>query len=166
MKRRKKREDTWLYHEGGEDLTKALFEVKIKLDNGVLAQRDFVTDLDINEDDIDGELIRMPSIYIFWSTLRAEQKLIVSKLEQQIKRRRGFVVESLLKTARAQSVKLRGADVKEMIEADDKLLELQAKKIQADRTLSKLYGIVDSLGVKAENLRTLAANRRQEYRNS
>lgn len=165
--KKKKKQQPWLYSEISEEIANNVFRVKIILENGVQVVRDFVVDVDIDEECLEEEIANMPSVFLFWSTLRAEQKLQVSTYEIQIKRRRGVIVDDLIKRSGGDGndkSKLRTTDIKEILEADDGLLKLQVQKSIAEKTLGKLYSIVDALQIKSENLRTLAANKRQEYK--
>lgn len=160
----------WFTDNVSEDVAKSLFKIEIKLDDGRTIERDYVADVDIDYDNLEEQMKDMPSIYSFWSVLLAEQKLIVSKIERQIKRRRGKIVEELTSNAKnseetktARSA-LRATDIKELIEADDNLLALETKYILAERTLSKLYAVVKALEIKSDNLRSLCSIKKQEMR--
>ena len=54
----------------------------------------------------------------------------------------------------------------EIVEADDKILELQTFLMLAQRSLGKLYGFVDAIRMKSEHLRSLAGFKRQEMRDA
>ena len=53
-----------------------------------------------------------------------------------------------------------------MVEADKDLQDLESKLIISKRNESKLFGVVKSLNMKQEMLRSLAGFKRQEYQDA
>lgn len=145
----------------GDKISEALFNINVKLLGGVECKRDFSPDIGIDYEDLEKQLSEGPSIYAFWSSILAEQKMNVAMIEMEIKRCRGKIVDNLVKDVDDRK-KLRASDIKELIEADDGLLKLQAKFLKEDRTLSKLYAITRALEMKSENMRSLFSLKRRE----
>jgi hypothetical protein len=148
----------------GEDVARTLFKLRVEVD-GRIVERDFQPDVIIDYENLEEQLDETPALFAFWSSLLAEGKKQSATLERMIKRRKGEVTKHLLQEAREQGVKLRGSDVEDLIETDDDLNKLEAKLIIANKTLSKLFAIVDAVRMKSEHLRSLAGFKRQEQRN-
>lgn len=157
---------TWLEEHVGLDLAKALFTVKVTLPGSRrVIERDFTTELNIDYDELEDQLQDMPSMYAFWSAVLANQKLNAAVAERTVKRRRGKIAEELNFGGKPEDRgKLRASDIKEMIEADENLAELEAKWLQHERTVSLLFGIVRALEIKGDNLRSLAGFKRAEMK--
>lgn len=155
----------WFDDNIGDDLSKALINIKITLLNGTI-ERDVRPDILIDYEMLEEQLQNTPAIYSFWSMVLAEGKQQAATFERAVERRKGEVTKELLDEARRAGVKLRGSDVKDLIEADDKLNNLEAKLILANKTLSKLFAVVEALRMKSEHLRSLAGFKRQEQRDS
>jgi hypothetical protein len=151
----------WTREVVGDKIAEAIFNIHVKLLDGVNCKRDVSPDIEIDYENLEKQLSEGPSIYAFWSTILAEQKMNVAILEMEIKRCRGKIVDNLVKGVDDRK-KLRASDIKELIEADDGLLKLQAKYIKEERTLSKLYAITKALEMKAENMRSLFSLKRRE----
>lgn len=156
----------WITKNIPEDIANAIFKIRIELPNGKIVERDFSTDVSPNYDMLEEQLIETPAIYAFWSTILSEQKFVVAKLERLIARRRSIICDEALRTARDDGGRVTKYVLDEIVEADDSILELQTKLMIAQRSLSKLFGVVDSLRIKSEALRSLAGFKRQEMRDS
>ncbi len=156
----------WITKNIPEDIANAIFKIRIELPNGKIVERDFSADVSPNYDMLEEQLIETPAIYAFWSTVLSEQKFVVAKLERLIARRRSIICDEALRTARDDGGRVTKYVLDEIVEADDSILELQTKLMIAQRSLSKLYGVVDSLRIKSEALRSLAGFKRQEMRDS
>lgn len=156
----------WITKNIPEDIANAIFKIRIELPNGKIVERDFSTDVSPNYDMLEEQLIETPAIYAFWSTVLSEQKFVVAKLERLIARRRSIICDEALRTARDDGGRVTKYVLDEIVEADDSILELQTKLMIAQRSLSKLFGVVDSLRIKSEALRSLAGFKRQEMRDS
>ncbi len=161
---RKKRENPWIRDNISDDIAKVAFRLKVTLENGAKIDQDITPDISIDLDDLCDQMQELPSAYAFYSMAWAQQKFEVAKLERMVKRRRGKIVETLREEARLKSTKITDKSLQEMIEADDKLLEIQLKKIKAERTESKLYAVISALRMKSEMIRTISADKRQEMR--
>lgn len=157
---------SWITKNIPEDIANALFKIRVELPNGKIVERNFSADVSPNYDMLEEQLIETPAIYAFWSSVLSEQKFAVAKLERLIARRRSIICDEALRTARDDGGRVTKYVLDEIVEADDSILELQTKLMIAQRSLSKLFGVVDSLRIKSEALRSLAGFKRQEMRDS
>jgi uncharacterized protein (DUF1778 family) len=156
----------WIIDNFNEDVTKAVFRLKIELPSGQSLERDFSIDMGIDYEMLEEELAETPSQHAFLSACLAEQKHAVAKLERLVARRRAVISQEANETAKKEGLKLHKFVLDEIVEADDKILELQGRLMLEQRTLSKLYGFVDSIRIKSDNLRTLAGFKKEELRRS
>ncbi len=160
------KQNSWVKSNFDEDLAAAVFKLKVELPNGKIVTRDFSVDLGIDYDMLEEQLAETPSIFAFLSSILSEQKYVCAKYERLIARRRAIIAQNAKETADAGGMKLHKYVLDEIVEADDKILELQSKLMIAQRTLGKLYGFVDSMRIKSDNLRSLAGFKRQEMYDS
>lgn len=148
------------------ELIETVFKLRVELPNGKVVTKDFSVDLDIDYDLLEEQLGEAPAIFAFLSSMLSEQKYVCAKLERQIARRRAKIVQNANETAQADGMKLHKYVLDEIVEADDTILEYQSQLMLAQRSLGKLYGLVDSMRMKSEHLRSLAGFKRQEMRNA
>lgn len=149
----------------GDDIADAIAHVRIKID-GKMREFDFTGDIDINYETLQDDLIEQPAILSFWSTILSKQKSVVSTINLCIKRQKAAVFQNLIEASRASGTKIPKYELDEIVELDEKLIELQMNLIKEERKLSKLYGVVDTIKTKGDNLRSLAGFKRQEMRDS
>ena len=156
-----KNNHSWVNEVIGDKLAESIFTINVKLLGGAEIKRDFSPDIAIDYENLEKQLSEGPSKYAFWSMVLAEQKMGVAVLDLEVKRCRGKIVDNLVKEVDDRK-KLRASDIKELIEADDGLLKLQAKLIKEERTLSKLFAITRALEMQSENMRSLFSLKRKE----
>ncbi len=157
----------WFNQNISEDIAKALIKVEVKMPSGDIIDKDFKPDILIDYDRLEEQLQDLPAIYAFWSMVLAEQKAVVAKLERSIKRRRGLIVEEIRKACKDEGTSRPPAhEMKELIEADDKLHTLESALIINNKTASKLYAIVGTIRMKSDHLRSLSGFKRFELENS
>jgi hypothetical protein len=156
---------SWFDDNLGNDLARQLIRINVNID-GQIIDRDVRPDVDINYDMLEEELQNISASFSFWAILLAECKKIVAIIERKVKRRRGEVTNLLLNEAKKEGVRLRGTDVKDLIETDDLIEKLEAQLILANRSLSKIFAVVDAMRMKSEMLRSLAGFKKQEMRDS
>jgi len=144
----------------------SLFQLNFKLPNGQKIIGNFYPDTEIDYDQLEEQLANMPSKFAFWSVLLGEQKYKVALIEKQISRRRSKLCENFLNEGKEEGVRLTKYLLDELVEADDKMLELDSRLIKENRVLSKLWVVVNALQMKSEHLRSLAGFKKQELRDS
>jgi hypothetical protein len=154
----------WFEENVGPDIARMLIRVRVELTQDQIVDKDVRPDVLIDYDMLEEQLQTTPASFAFWSMLLAEGKKQVAALERAVKRRRGEAVKELLDEGRKEGVKVRTADVKDLVEADEQLNRLEAKLILAHKTTSKLFAVVDAIRMKSEHLRSLAGFKRQEQR--
>jgi uncharacterized protein (DUF1778 family) len=148
------------------ELVETVFKLRVELPNGKIVTKDFSVDLEIDYDLLEEQLSETPAMFAFVSSMLSEQKYVCAKFERQIARRRAKIIQNANETAQADGMKLHKYVLDEIVEADDTILEYQSQLMLAQRSLGKLYGLVDSMRMKSEHLRSLAGFKRQEMRNS
>lgn len=149
-----------------EELRSTVFKLKVELPNGKVVSRDFSVDIDFDYDMLEEELTKTPAMFAFLSSLLSEQKFACAKIERSIARRRAKIIENANTTAQSSGLKLHKYVLDDLVEADDEILELQGRLMLAQRSLGKLYGFVDAMRIKNDNLRTLAGFKKEEMRHS
>lgn len=154
-----------------DEIADAVVRLRADLGEGRFFERDFRPDISFDPENLTEELVKTPAMYTFWSSVLAEQKAHVTQLEKSIRRRKAVLMDQLIeesKIMKAQGVGLavnggyRKEEIKELLERDDALLELDARYLMAMRVESKIWGIVQGLKMKFDSLRTLSAQRRAE----
>ena len=156
----------WLKNNFQDKLSDAVFKLKIELPNGSIITKDFSVDVEIDYDMLEEQLAETPAIYAFLSSVLSEQKHVCAKFERLIARRRAMIIQNANEEAQKAGMKLHKYVLDEIVEADDKILELQTHLMLAQRSLGKLYGFVDAIRMKSEHLRSLAGFKRQEMRDA
>jgi len=163
-------EMSW-YDQIDSEVADAVVRLRAHIGDDRVFERDFRPDIKVDPENLVEQLSETPTMYAFWSSVLAEQKVYVLQLEKAIKRRKAIIVNELVeqsKIMKAQGVGLavhgglRKDDIKELLEYDDKLLELDAKYLMSVRVESKIWGVVNGLKMKMEALRTICALRRAE----
>ena len=149
----------------GDEVTDSIAKVRIKI-NGRTQEFMFDDDVSVNYDILQDELIEQSAKYAFWSTILSEQKAIVATLNHLIKVRKSEVIRDSIAASRTSGVKIPKYELDEIVEFDGKMQGAQKLLIKEDKKLSLLYGVVDTLKTKGDNLRSLAGFKRQEMRDA
>lgn len=149
-----------------EDVAKILFKLDFKLPNGQRVTGNFQPATKIDYDSLEEQLAETPSQFAWWSSLLAEQRTKVQTIEKQISRRRAKLTEQFFNNGQKDGVRIHKYLIDELVEADDQMLKLDAKLIEANRVQSKLWAAVQALQMKSEHLRSLAGFKKQEMRDS
>ena len=146
------------------DLSNAIVVFNLVL-NGKTVQRDWRGDADINYETLEDDLETMPSIFAFWSAVLSEARKRLRTIEFQITMKRARILDQIGKDMKA-GMKLTKDDKDNIVTLDKGYQILVIKQIDMEGTVSKLFGIVDSLKMKADNLRSLAGFKRAELQGS
>ena len=156
----------WFEENIPEDVAKRIIRLKIDLGGGNVVERDFRPDLRIDYETLEEDLGTIPQQFAYWAMVYSEAKAEVAKLERIAKRRKAVVIDSLIKEARKESVAKVAKDVfKDLAEMDPQLLVVEGKIVLMNRTMGKLWNIVEAMRIKSEALRSLAGFKRQEQKN-
>ncbi len=139
--------------------------------------------VDIDDQDIDGEYIRIAPDLAYWNHQFADavQELAHAKFnrEQTHARRYAGVREELMQAAReAYDVAAEGAtdaekkklrikaptvdDIKAAAESDDEYAAAKLREIEAEGAKARMYGVVDAVRTKRDMLVQMGADRRVE----
>lgn len=149
----------------GDDIADIIARVRIKI-GGKAREFDFTPDVDIDYNILEDQLAEQPAKFAYWSMLLSEQKLIVSRINHLIKVRKAAVIRRNIDAARTGGLKIPKYELDESVELDDKFIDLYKQLIKEELTLSKLYGIVEAMKMKSDNMRSLAGFKRQEMRDA
>ncbi|MEM3000683.1 MAG: hypothetical protein QXP41_00625 [Candidatus Nitrosocaldus sp.] len=155
---------TWFDDNLG-DIANQLIRIKMEVD-GKYIERDVKPDVIIDYEVLEDQLIETPQAFVYWGFMLAEAKKNVATIERAIAVRRGQVTKTLLEEARKEGVKLRASDIEDLVETDEQLNQLETRLILANRTLSKLFAIVEAVKMKSEHLRSLAGFKKQELKDA
>ncbi len=151
-----------------DDIFYSVFRLEVKTPQGRIAQDiypfvHFDYHADPSGDTLIQEVSEIAAKYSFWSMVLADGKFAVAVAKRKVLHRRGKVMNEILQQARIEGVSApRRQDVEDLIEADPELTKANLELMLAERTESKLLGVVLSLKVKSEELRTLAGFKKQE----
>ena len=149
-----------------EDIAKRIIRLRVDLGDNKIVERDFRPDLKIDYETLEEDLITIPQQFAYWAMVYSEAKAEVAKLERIAKRRRAEIIDALIKEARAQEHARVAKEVfKDLAEKDPSLLKIESKIVLANRTMGKLWNLVEALRIKSEALRSLAGFKRQEQKN-
>lgn len=157
----------WFQENIDDDIAEAVVRLKIEMQTRVgqrTVDRDVRQDLAVDFELLENQLAETPSIYVYWSSILAEQRRYVSTLERMISRRKAKVSEELWNEHKKTSFKVTQYMIDELVELDDDYLRLTSEHILAKRTENKLWAIVKGIEMKSEALRSLAGFKRQEMR--
>jgi hypothetical protein len=145
----------------GDDVADAICKVGFTINNKKQIV-DFTPDLDIEYNILEDQLSEQPARFAFWSMILSEQKCVVDKLKLKLRIRRSSVFQKTIEAARAIDRKIPKYELDEIVENDKKIIELSLDLLKEEKTLSKMYGIVESMRIKSDNLRSLAGFKKQE----
>jgi len=153
----------WISQHVPEELAESTaFRFKITLPNGNRVSVDLKPDVEVDYDHLERQLEDVPSQYIYWMALYSEMKAHASTVERRIKARRGVLVEEATQVKDENRFKLTGDQVKQVVEADENLNELEQSLIMLQKHVGKLYHMGVALQMKSEHLRSLAGFKRHE----
>lgn len=133
--------------------------------SGKEIERDWTEDLSLDYESLDEDMEKIPSLLAFWSAVLAEARKQKSILEMKIDIRRSKVLDGV-KHLIKEGVKFTNQDKENLVNVDERFKALRINLIEAEVTVSKLFGIVDALKMKADNLRSFSAMKRAELHNS
>lgn len=146
------------------DISKSLIKLKSKL-SGKSVTRNWTEDLSLDYDNLDEDMEQIPSILAFWSAVLAEARREKSLNEMKMDIRRSKILKSISDNMQ-EGVKLTVKDKDDIVKVDQEWNKLRAAEIEIDVTISKLFGIVDALKIKADNLRSFSSMKRAELHNT
>lgn len=146
------------------ELGNAIVAFKLKLNERVVA-RDWRIDCDINYETLEDDLETMPSIFGFWSAVLAEARKKQKLIEFKLSIKRSQILDRISKDMK-EGMKMTKDDKDNIVNLDQSYGLLMIESIETEVTVSKLFGIVDSLKMKSDNLRSLAGFKRAEMQGS
>lgn len=166
----------WFKDNVPASISDVVCRISIVLDEENVVVHDFLSQLDVDYDNLEEELEVTPSVFAYWTFVLAEAESQLAIIERNVKYKRGLLYNALLteyddKTSDLKSKgyapdRLPQWQAKELVESDEDLNREEMKLILAKRNFAKVRAIVDSIKMKAEHLRSLAGFKRQEKFNS
>jgi hypothetical protein len=156
----------WIQDNLSDDLANLLFKIRVELPNDNVIEKDIKPDVMIDYDMLEEQLAETPAIFAFWSSIFSELKLEVARLNQQLIRRQAKIYDAVKKESQKHDTKFAKYELEEIVELDDKILDLRNKVMVAERNVSKVYAIIESIKMKSEHLRSLAGFKKQEMRDT
>lgn len=164
MKGKKKMKNRWWATNVDDDISELIVSLTSKL-NGKEVKRNWTDDLALNYENIDTDMENIPTILAFWAAVLAEARKERGIIQMKMDIRKSKVLEGLRDTI-PDGVKLTVADKDNIVCVDGKYMQLRKDAINLDATVSKLFGIVDAIKIKADNLRSFSAMKRAELHNT
>jgi len=164
LKRKKKRDKPkWFDEYVPEEVSNSsLFKFIVAISSDKKVEVDMLADLEVDYDIIQQQLEETPSELVYWGAMLSELKMQVSKLDRQIKARRGRLTEKIVYDAGKAQVRITDKQVQAIIEADKELHKLEVKLLLMNKHLGKMYFMVDAIRMKSDNIRSLAGFARIE----
>lgn len=158
----------WIDENIEPDIANYLFNIRVTLPlkNESTFQRNVIPDLKIDFDMLEEQLTQTPEMIAFWNMILAEQKARVEAIERRIKTVRGQVWESIIKDSRDRDVDIRSTDIKEIINTDQSIMNLEIESIRERKKEDKIKAVADALVKKFDALRSLSGFKREERRSS
>lgn len=158
------RRNKWWSENVDPDISEAVIKLRVLLSKKEVT-RDWTEDLALDYEDIDTDMEQIPSILAFWSAVLAEARKAKSLIEVKMDIKRAKILKGVSQHIQ-EGVKLTVKDKEDIINVDQEFSQLKARLIETDATISKLFGVVDALKIKADNLRSFAAMKRAELTNT
>ncbi len=144
-----------------DDLANTVFKIELNVPKKGTVSKDLRPDLKIGDDIID-DLRMNASSRFFWSVIHADMRLHVSKLDRLGKSRRGIIrkriAEELSKTEIKQTDKL----LDSLVDADEEVQKLEEEIAEAWRQVNVLDGLLKSIDMRHESLRSIGGSKRGE----
>lgn len=150
------------YAEIPDEVRDTLFKIRVKIGPSKILEHNFLPDVDVDYDELEAQLEEIPAKYAYVSSILAEQKAIVQMKERMLLRRKALVTDEILQSSREAGISLRVSDVEKLIEKDDVVTKFDADLIMSRKVENKLIGLVTSIRMKSDSLRSLAGFKRQE----
>jgi hypothetical protein len=141
-----------------------LFNIRINLPNRTLFQRNVRPDLVIDFEDLERQLQELPEMLCFFDSLLAEQRAKVATLEAKKEAIKGDLTDEILDRSKREGVKFSVQAIKDITQADDRMMQTQAEIIKETKIEHRLRAVVSALQRKSEHLRSLAGFKREEKR--
>lgn len=157
---------SWVSENIAQDVADYLFNIKVSLPNRTVLARDIRPDILIDFDALEEQLETTPEMICFWNMLMAEQKAKCATLERQAIIVRSTIADRILKDAKEKNIELRRSDIKDIVEADEDIANIEAQTILEDKKHEKIKAVVESLQCKSRHLQSLAGFKREERRNT
>ena len=155
---------SWIEKNVDPDIANYLFTIRTKMLNGVVHQKNVIPDLDIDFEMLEEQLQDTPQMIAFWNQLLAEQTCLCEILDRRIKTKRGQIWDTIVSDAQSRNVDIRSTDIKEIINTDQTISQLEIELFREKRKETKLKTVVDALSKKFDALRSLSGFKREEKR--
>jgi hypothetical protein len=117
-----------------------------------------VVDFDLLED----QLQETPEMIAFWDMLLAEIKIRVEAISHAIRVQRGKITSRIINEAQAKQLDVKSTELKELINADPAMIQLELKLISAKKSEEKLKVVVEAATRKFDALRSLSGFKKVE----
>jgi hypothetical protein len=154
---------SWLEDNIDPKLVEYLFEIKIdNLKNIGSYQRNFAKDAVVDFDLLEDQLQETPEMIAFWDMLLAEIKIRVEAISHAIRVQRGKITSRIINEAQAKQLDVKSTELKELINADPAMIQLELKLISAKKSEEKLKVVVEAATRKFDALRSLSGFKKVE----
>lgn len=125
-----------------------------------------VPDVELDYDNVEQCLEKIPSQLSYWSAVYAESKLRVNLLERAAKTMRGRICRELIEAQNKEKVKLPQDIMKQILEDDERIVKIENELHYAAMQSTKLYYMVSALQSKADLARSLTSLKKEELNRS
>lgn len=121
-----------------------------------------VPDVQLDYDNVEQCLEKIPSQLAYWSAVYAEARLRANYLERAAKTMRGKIYREITEAQNREKVKLPQEVVKQIAEDDERIVKIENELHYANMQSTKLYYMVTTLQSKADLARTLTSLKKEE----
>lgn len=155
----------WILKTIPEDVSDTLFKIVVHVKgssdqaDGEVKRKSITLDIlplvGIQYDTVEQDLEKTPGQLVFVSALYSELRNHVSTIERAIKTRRAKLTKTILDSQKQEGVRLTNDQVTQIVNSDDKLIELEEAMAKKQMQSGKLYYYIEAIKMKNDNLRSL-----------
>ena len=158
---------SWIVDNIPEDLARSeLFVFNVNFANGNKVEVNLLHDLDIDYEELEQHLERIPAQYMYWAAMYSELRGSVAILEKKAAMRRSAVISELLSRFKQEGIKLTDKQVLGIVDSDERLAKCELEVALAQKKTGKLYHMVEAIKIRSEHCRSLAGFKRQDKEQS
>lgn len=138
------------------------FKFNIRLSDKQEVTVDIPSATGVNYESLEEDMADIPAELSYYGVLHSELKYAIAVIERKIKARRGILTELATDALHKEKLKLTDTQLKNIIDADKTLNDLELLLAKKWRDAGKLYYMVDTIKAKLDVARSLAGFKKQE----
>ena len=138
------------------------FKFNVKLSNAQSVVINIPAMTNIDYESLEEDMADIPSELSYYGVIHSELKYAIAVIDRKIKARRGILTEQSMDVLNKERLKLTEFQLKNIIESDEVLNELELLLAKTWRDAGKMYYMVDTLKAKLDVARSLAGFKKQD----